>query len=692
MKQLYFLLFLISALCKLSSAQQTNQAYIDSVLNTKFIDIEGRVYDWSDYGKKILKFKVEITNEDSTFYFISDSTSNKFKLTLNLGKSYTLSFISNIYEIKRININTKDSIDIKEMSFINKRKTRYYYPIAITLFPSAILLTSQKELFRKANNYVGKLIYDNKIHDFNDDSKYAKERMKQLFNMKNQLEIASKNPEFINEINKIQDSLNSAKKEILVKSNTIKERESQLEAEKFTRLEIEKKSLEDRLIFEKQAQQKQYELLQKEAALQKTSLQNLLNQKNIVSLSQANEIQKLDAAQKQTAIAQLQQQEQYNQTRINLLNVEKREKQKETELKDAEIKSQRTTRLFLLAGLFAALLLLFFIFRSYRIKQKANHIITLQKEEVEKQRNIVINQKEEVEKQRNIVVHQNREILDSIEYAKRIQATILPPPKVVKKYLEDSFILYIPKDIVAGDFYWMDSVELENKDSEYILFAACDCTGHGVPGALVSVVCSNALNRAVREYNIIQPSLILDKVSELEVQDFSKDENEEVQDGMDASLCSLNVKTGKLEWAGANNPLWVVRRSLRGVPSAIGTTKQSQSSEEIASGFTSLRNDELNEVKPDKQPIGKFDNKKPFTNHSIQLQKGDTIYMFTDGYADQFGGEKGKKYSKKAFRELVISIAHLPLQQQREALYNAHLQWRGNNEQVDDICIIGVRV
>jgi serine phosphatase RsbU (regulator of sigma subunit) len=212
---------------------------------------------------------------------------------------------------------------------------------------------------------------------------------------------------------------------------------------------------------------------------------------------------------------------------------------------DKEIQRQKVVRNSFVGGFALMLILAGLSFRSYRIKQKANRIITLQKEEVEKQR--------------NIVVHQNREILDSIEYAKRIQATILPPPKVVKKYLEDSFILYIPKDIVAGDFYWMDSVELENKDSEYILFAACDCTGHGVPGALVSVVCSNALNRAVREYNIIQPSLILDKVSELVVQDFSKDENEEVQDGMDASLCSLNVKTGKLEWAGANNPLWIIR-------------------------------------------------------------------------------------------------------------------------------------
>jgi len=681
MKQFYLLLFLICAICKLSFAQNTNQAYIDSVLSTKFVDIYGKIYDWSD-DSKVLNFKVEIHNADSTYYFTSDGISNKFKLTLNMGKIYTLSFISDSYETKRIDINTKDSIDFKELPFIIKRKVRYFYPIAISLFPSVILLTSQKELFRKFTNHVGKLVYNNKVHDFDDDSKYSKEIMNQLRKMANHIELAAKNPEFINEINKIQDSLNFAKKEILAKSNTIKERESQLEVEKFTRLELEKKSLEERLIFEKQTQQKQLELLQKEAALQKTSLQNLLNQKNIVSLSQANEIQKLDAAQKQAAIAQLQQQEQYNQTRINLLNVEKREKQKENELKDAELKRQRTTRLFLLAGLIAALVLLFFIFRSYRIKQKANHIITLQKEEVEKQR--------------NIVVHQNREILDSIEYAKRIQATILPPPKVVKKYLEDSFILYIPKDIVAGDFYWMDSVELENKDSEYILFAACDCTGHGVPGALVSVVCSNALNRAVREYNIIQPSLILDKVSELVVQDFSKDENEEVQDGMDASLCSLNVKTGKLEWAGANNPLWIVAPSQpspkgreQGIPNSSDSTSNLESAEKSL-----LRGDleGLIEVKPDKQPIGKFENKKPFTNHSIQLQKGDTIYMFTDGYADQFGGEKGKKYSKKALRELVLSVAHLTLQQQREALYNAHLQWRGTNEQVDDICIIGVRV
>ncbi len=314
--------------------------------------------------------------------------------------------------------------------------------------------------------------------------------------------------------------------------------------------------------------------------------------------------------------------------------------------KDAQIEKQKLQRNGVILGLVFMLAVSLFIFRSYRQKQQANIIIT--------------KQKEEVEQQKNIVEYQNKEILSSIEYAKRIQATILPPPKVVKKYLDDSFVFYLPKDIVAGDFYWMEQVS--SNGEEMVLFAACDCTGHGVPGALVSVVCSNALNRAVKEYDLAQPALILDKVAELVVKDFSKDESENVQDGMDVSLCALNIETGQLQWAGANNPLWIVR------------------------------NGALIETKADKQPIGKTDHLQPFTHHEVKLQRGDTIYLFTDGYADQFGGEKEKKYSKKSLRELVISIHHLPMLEQREALYNRHINWRGRHEQVDDICIIGVRI
>jgi serine phosphatase RsbU (regulator of sigma subunit) len=382
---------------------------------------------------------------------------------------------------------------------------------------------------------------------------------------------------------------------------------------------------------------------------------------------------KYDAIKKQEQITRLQSE---NDKRIEMLN------NKDVELNDSQ---QVITNFVFVTLIFVVLL--FFIIRSNYLRLQSN-------KKLKEQKLIIENQKLEVE-------DKNREILDSIEYAKRIQNTILPPQKIVSQYLENSFILYLPKDIVAGDFYWFAPPQPSsptqppqrgradelNTNNDFlltspassppsgeldgpvdlggaILFAACDCTGHGVPGAMVSVVCSNALNKAVNEFGLKDPSKILDKVAELVIDDLSKNNEvgDEIQDGMDASLANLNLTTLQLEWAGANNPLWIVR----------GT--------------------EIIEIKANKQPIGKTDYLEPFTNHHIQLQKGDTIYLFTDGYADQFGGEKGKKLSKNKFKELLISIQNKSMKEQREALYESHITWRGANEQVDDICVIGVRV
>jgi hypothetical protein len=263
----------------------------------------------------------------------------------------------------------------------------------------------------------------------------------------------------------------------------------------------------------------------------------------------------------------------------------------------------------------------------------------------------------EVVEEKKVVEQKNREILDSITYAKRIQTAILPPPRVVKGFLKNSFILYLPKDIVAGDFYWMDSVE------DTIYFAACDCTGHGVPGAMVSVVCNNALNRSLNEFAEREPGRIFDRTRELVLENFSKSD-EEVKDGMDASLCALNLQTMELQWAGANNPLWIFRKATQSIE----------------------------EHKPDKEPIGMGHEEMPFTTHHMELHKGDIIYLFTDGYADQFGGEKGKKLTRARFREFLLGIAHLDMEQQRESLLQFHDQYRGYGEQVDDICVMGVRV
>lgn len=268
-------------------------------------------------------------------------------------------------------------------------------------------------------------------------------------------------------------------------------------------------------------------------------------------------------------------------------------------------------------------------------------------------KNEVVRRKEAEDK----IKDQFHEIQDSIKYAKRIQSAILPPQKLVKEYLPESFVLYKPKDIVAGDFYW-----IEHK-GDSILFAAADCTGHGVPGAMVSVVCNNGLNRSIREYGLTEPGKILDKTRDIILEEFEKSE-EEVKDGMDISLCVLNIKQRILEWSGANNPLWVVRKNAS----------------------------EIEEIKPNKQPIGKFAEPKPFKTHRVSLASGDTVYVFTDGYQDQFGGDKGKKFKAAQFKALLLQIQSLPMEEQRQKIDQAFESWRGKLEQVDDVCVIGVRV
>lgn len=285
-------------------------------------------------------------------------------------------------------------------------------------------------------------------------------------------------------------------------------------------------------------------------------------------------------------------------------------------------------------GLLAMLIIIVIVTKNYRQKKKDHTIISEQK---------------------NILFEKNKEITDSITYARRLQEAILPPTELIKEKLPHSFVVFLPKDVVSGDFYWMEEV------NDTIVFAVADCTGHGVPGAMVSVVCSNALNRAVKEFNLIQPDLILNKVRELVVETFEKS-TEDVKDGMDIALCSLNTKTNELQYAGANNPLWILRNNASAI----------------------------DEIKANKQPIGVYDVSSPFTNHVVQLNKGDHIYLFSDGYADQFGGEKGKKLKYKPFKEMLIQASTLTAEQQKEKIIGQFKSWKGDVEQIDDVCVMGI--
>lgn len=343
--------------------------------------------------------------------------------------------------------------------------------------------------------------------------------------------------------------------------------------------------------------------------------------------------------------------------------------QREKDLKkEAEIQRQR---IYSVAGGIGFLLMMglaFVLFRGYKNKQKANEIISAQKTEVEQQ-------KVAVEEQKEIIEEKNREIVDSINYAKRIQNTLLPSNETIDELIGEHFVFFRPKDIVSGDFYWVDYKE------EFVYFSAIDCTGHGVPGALVSVIGHNGLNRVLNEFKVIEPASMLDKLNEVVEKSFTNT-SRSIKDGMDLALCRLDKKKMNLDYAGANNPLYIIRK---GESKDEKLAAQADRTQELGDTF-------LYEIKADKQPIGKFDFRHPFKSVQIELKAGDGLYIFTDGYADQFGGRKGKKFMYKPFKELLLKLANLPMEEQANQLNKHFDQWKDGIDQVDDVCVMGVRV
>lgn len=330
--------------------------------------------------------------------------------------------------------------------------------------------------------------------------------------------------------------------------------------------------------------------------------------------------------------------------------VEKKDKEllklkEKAAIEQLEKEKQENKSMMLMIGIGFSLLLGGVALFAYFNKQKANKLLD--------------QEKQVVEQQKEILEIKNKEILDSINYAKRIQNAILPSDHFFKEVFKESFIFYKPKDIVAGDFYWL----YQKNNLTYL--AVCDCTGHGVPGALVSVVCNNSLERAVNEFNLSKPSDILDKTREL-VKVAFKGSDENVNDGMDMSLVCFpaNIKTStvQIQFAGANNPVYYIE------------------------------NNELKELEPDKQPIGNYAYEKPFTNHTASINADTCLYFYSDGYPDQFGGPKGKKFKYKQLNEMLLANSKQALTQQHQIMQTTFENWRGNLEQVDDVCVIGIRI
>ena len=295
-----------------------------------------------------------------------------------------------------------------------------------------------------------------------------------------------------------------------------------------------------------------------------------------------------------------------------------------------------------------------------------NSILQSQSREISIQRDEIISQKQELEQK-------STNITDSINYAKNIQTALLPRHEILDEMLPDHFILLKPRDIVSGDFYWFSIIE------NLRVIAAVDCTGHGVPGAFMSMLGSAFLNEIVNKEYITHTGVILRRLRKEVIRSLhQKGEAGEAKDGMDMTICVIDYSTMKMQFSGANNPMYLVRSKDETAPGPYSATE--------ANGNI------LYDIRGDHMPVSLSYSMDNFKVHEIDFMKGDIIYLFSDGYADQFGGPDAKKFSYKRFRNLLLSVSKLPLEVQRALLESGITDWMGNNNQIDDIMVVGIRL
>lgn len=401
---------------------------------------------------------------------------------------------------------------------------------------------------------------------------------------------------------------------------------------------------------------------------------------NFARLSEHNSINlllsQLDMSAESQLIQEMAQKQAANVIENNkqaLLNLKQKEALQKLELdkKNSELKQQTTLTVASFIGIAFVIILLIVSTRAFVLKQKDAKKLTKQKkeileknEELNQQNEEIAAQRDEIETQRDMVTEQknliektHHEISQSIDYAKRIQISVLSNPKILKERFTDYFVMLEPKDKVSGDFYWWTHIE------NHTIVTAADCTGHGVPGAFMSMLGISFLRDIVTKEYITHPGVILRRLRKEIIKTLKQEGIEgEQKDGMDIALISIDHETNICQFAGAYNPLYLIR------------------------------NGEFIEYKADKMPIAIHMRMDAFQTHEIPLEKGDQLYMFSDGFADQFGGPDGKKFKYKPFKDLLLQNALLPMQQQKAILEQTFRDWKGNNEQIDDVVILGLKI
>lgn len=490
------------------------------------------------------------------------------------------------------------------------------------------------------NGAVGKYFIDPSTHKLKVDKIYLEEKKKilhdyyELNNLLDENEVAKK--QFEELIQKIKDS--EAEIQEILRQNYKKTEEifaKKNEIQNMKILSLEQKKELDLINKEKELQNAL--LLVNKNKIIRQKIENLQKSQLIEGLKNEKDLQDIRLLNSQLELKQKNLESINNQNEIEKLKNEKI-------LKDENINKQKFIQKLIIILLVILSLFLLFVFYFLKKSKKINKLIALQKIELEES---------------HLELHQkHKEITDSINYAERIQRSFLTTNRFLNKYLNDYFIFFQPKEVVSGDFYWAGNLANGN-----FAVSCADSTGHGVPGAIMSILNISSIEKAV-ENNISKPQEIFNHARQLIIERLKKDGSAEGgKDGMDASLISFNPEKTKMEYVAAHNPIWIIRDK------------------------------ELIDIKGEKMPVGKYDlDHIPFKGGEFNLQKGDIIYSLTDGFQDQFGGDKGKKFKVKPFKRLLIEIADFPMKEQHLKISETFKNWKGDIEQVDDVCVIGIKI
>lgn len=666
------------------------QNYKPSEIKTAYLFNFLKLITW-DNENQINAFEIGLLEDDSLFIAEMKKNANLKKVK---GKEVIVQPIKSLVNI--------DDYEMIYVSMEFKNKVDLYDLLNNISGKNILLVTEKNDLDNSMINFYSK---QNTIR-FEINHKTLENNK---FKVSGLLVTLSKSKNELKELYlQTEKLLESEKKRVEKQKKEIQEQKKEIEKQKVLLQEQKKQFIEQekRLQQQKSKLEKQNKLIasrekeinQQNARLVKLNKQLSDKQRNLQDRLELSKLQENKIKEQTNKInAQL--------DVMNRLNKELDKKLEEISDKntvlseqDVKIYNQRLTITLSFIFIGVVFILTILVFRAYRAKIKINRqlsekndAITKQNIEIRQQKEEILSQNEEIERQRaNLEISQNeiqnaykkieeksslleirnRYITDGIQYAQKIQESIFPSLTLIKSVFPESFILFLPKDILSGDFYFFDKTFSQDEEDsfrneEIIYFAAVDCTGHGVPGALMSIVGYNLLNQAINEYKINQPSKILDFLS-TGVQNTLRqsDDDENVKDGMDIALCKYNKNTNILEYAGAFNPLYV------------------------------FRDNEFIEYKADIRPIGAdYQNRvASFKNHKIKLKKGDTICMFSDGYADQFGGKNHSKFMRKRLKNLLFDNHNLPMQEQKQVLKDVFFQWKGELEQYDDVLIMGIRI